>query len=138
MEPRGPRTRPCAISTTNYLTYDTKISLNPRNGGELRRKLELENAITTGSVLNKDALSRAFAELADALSSVVMSDRNLSRESKEDFLRNLSDWPLRLQLLPTSKAGSGTANGQNPKGTGAKAEHRPAIQSHADRTAKVV
>ena len=120
MEPRGPRTRPCAISTTNYLTYDTKISLNPRNGGELRRKLELENAITTGSVLNKDALSRAFAELADALSSVEMSDRNLSRESKKDFLRNLSDWPLRLQTVADKQSRFRNGKRPEPEGDGSE------------------
>jgi hypothetical protein len=62
---------------------------------ELRRKLELENAITTGSVLDRAALSKGFAQLADALSGAVMNS-DLPRLAKENFLTNLSGWPLIL------------------------------------------
>jgi hypothetical protein len=47
---------------------------------ELTRKLELENAITTASVVNRAELERVFAELADALVGVVKNS-NLDRRS---------------------------------------------------------
>jgi|SRR6516165_286581 len=62
----------------------------------LARKLEHANAATTGSMLDRSALSAAFAQLADALQQVVASS-NLDRRSQEDFLRNLSSWPIILQ-----------------------------------------
>jgi hypothetical protein len=64
---------------------------------QITRKLELENAITTGSVLDKAALQATFAELADCLRQTVYNDSNLSREAKENFLSNLATWPLRLK-----------------------------------------
>jgi hypothetical protein len=56
---------------------------------EQAEKLRLENLITTTAFLNKDALSRAFAELSDNLSQAVMSS-DLNRQPRETFLRNLS------------------------------------------------
>ena len=53
---------------------------------EVRRKLELENAITTGSVLDRGSLSKVFALIADAISSRIMSCNELSRTAKEDIL----------------------------------------------------
>src|SRR6516165_6283496 len=52
---------------------------------EVRRKLELENAITTGSVLDRGSLSKVFALIADAISSRIMSCNELSRTAKEDI-----------------------------------------------------
>ena len=48
---------------------------------ELRRKLELENAITTISVLDRGALSRSFALIADAMSMRIMSSKRAKFES---------------------------------------------------------
>jgi hypothetical protein len=64
---------------------------------EVTEKLRIQNMVSRGELLNKDALTRAFSELADALSSAVMLDRGLSRESKEAFLYNLSTWTVRLE-----------------------------------------
>src|SRR5215472_11958722 len=64
----------------------------------LAEKVELENAVTTGSVLNKAALQSSFAELADALQQSVLNS-NLPRGAKENFLHNLATWPLRLQTV---------------------------------------
>jgi hypothetical protein len=50
-----------------------------RTQRQLTRKLELENAITEGNVLNRAALSKAFALIADAISSRIMSYAGLSR-----------------------------------------------------------
>ena len=88
--------------------YEEKL----RTQRQLIRKLELENQITTASVLNLDALSAGFAQLADALSSVVMSDPNLDRKSKEDFLRNLSNWPLILDGVANRQSKLARGNGQ--------------------------
>jgi hypothetical protein len=64
---------------------------------QLTKKLELENAITEASVLDKKSLQAGFAALADALVSVVMIDQNMTRESKENFLHNLASWPIILE-----------------------------------------
>jgi hypothetical protein len=53
---------------------------------EVRRKLELENAITTGSVLDRGSLSKVFALIADAISSRINVCNELSRTAKEDIL----------------------------------------------------
>ena len=63
---------------------------------ETTKKLQLENAITESSVLDRKALSAAFGQLADALRSTIMNAPNLSREAKEDFLHNLASWPIIL------------------------------------------
>jgi len=44
----------------------------------LTKKLELQNRIIEGSVLNKDALSRAFSDLADSLSQAVLNSNLLA------------------------------------------------------------
>jgi len=64
---------------------------------EITRKLALENAITTGSVLNRAELEKVFAAIANALASRVMSVQGLSRQEKEDLLKDLSSWPLALE-----------------------------------------
>jgi len=64
---------------------------------EITRKLALENAITTGSVLNRAELEKVFAAIADAFASRVMSVQGLSRQEKEDLLKDLSSWPLALE-----------------------------------------
>jgi hypothetical protein len=64
---------------------------------ELRRKLELENAVTTASVLNRAELMKAMAAIADAFVSRVMAVQGLSRQEKEDLLKELSSWPIVLE-----------------------------------------
>jgi hypothetical protein len=61
------------------------------------RKLELENAITTGSVLNRAALEKGFAAIADAFVSRLMAASEIPRSVKEDLLRDLATWPLALE-----------------------------------------
>jgi len=63
----------------------------------LARKLELENAITTASVLNRAELVKAMAAIADAFVSRVMAVQGLSRQEKEDLLKELSSWPIVLE-----------------------------------------
>jgi hypothetical protein len=66
-------------------------------------------------VLNWEALSAGFAQLADALSSVVMADPNLDRKSKEDFLRNLSNWPVILEGVARSQSRLPRSKGKRPE-----------------------
>jgi len=87
---------------------------------ELTRKYEIANRIAEGSVLDRDALTAGFTQLADALSNVVMSDRALSRESKADFLRNLSNWPLILAGVANRQSKLQRGSGQAPKEDGSE------------------
>ena len=62
----------------------------------LAKKVEMENSITTGSVLNRASLSRSFAALADAIKSRIMACHELPRQVREDVLRDIATWPLAL------------------------------------------
>jgi hypothetical protein len=85
---------------------------------ELRRKLELENAITTGSVLDRQALLKAFAAIADAFVSRVMSVQGLTRQEKEDLLKELSSWPLALEEVAHAQTRLPNGNGTRPESEG--------------------
>lgn len=77
----------------------------------------MENAITEGNVLNRAALSKAFAAIADAFVSRLMSVGGLSRQEKEDLLKDLSSWPLALQEVAHAQTrlprGNGTRDGED-------------------------
>jgi hypothetical protein len=62
----------------------------------LARKLELENDITTASVLNRAELMKAFAAIADAMVSRITA-ANVPRSVKEDLLKELASIPLILK-----------------------------------------
>jgi hypothetical protein len=82
---------------------------------EITRKLALENAITTGSVLNRAELTRAFAMIAEAISNRIMACDELSRAAKKDILMDLSSWPLALEEVAH-------AQGRLPNGKGPRSE----------------
>lgn len=67
-----------------------------RKERELTRRYALANRITEGSVLDRDALAKTFAQIADAISSRIMATTELPRSVREDILRELSSWPLAL------------------------------------------
>jgi hypothetical protein len=69
---------------------------------QMTRKLELENQITEGSVLNRAALETGFAAVADAMVSRIMVSE-LDRSAKEDLLRDLSGVPLILENVARSQ-----------------------------------
>jgi hypothetical protein len=84
---------------------------------ELRRKLELENQITRGELLNRAELMKGFSQVADAMVSRIMVSE-LSRSAKEDLLKDLARIPLILKdvghaqsRLPRKVKGNG--NGQD-------------------------
>jgi hypothetical protein len=56
-----------------------------RTQEQLTKKYELANKTAEGNLLDRAALMAGFSRLGDALVNVVMTDRNLIRESKEDF-----------------------------------------------------
>jgi hypothetical protein len=60
----------------------------------LAEKLELENSITKGNTLNRSELAKGFAAIADAISARIMASGELSREAREDILRDLSSIPV--------------------------------------------
>ena len=64
-----------------------------RKERQLTKKYELENAITEASVLNRSELMKGLAGIADAMVSRIMSSA-LSREAKEDLLRDLAGIPI--------------------------------------------
>jgi hypothetical protein len=71
---------------------------------ELRRKLELENRITTASVLDKKALMAGLSQLADSMVARVMSHTELPRELLEDFLRDISELPVIVADVATRQS----------------------------------
>jgi len=61
---------------------------------EITKKYSLENAVTVGSLLNRDALAQGLAAIADAITSRIMVAQELSRATKEDVLKDLSSIPV--------------------------------------------
>jgi hypothetical protein len=61
------------------------------------QQIELENAITTGSVLDRASLTKAFAQIADAFTSRLNAATEMPRKVRDDLLRDLSRWPLALE-----------------------------------------
>jgi hypothetical protein len=70
---------------------------------QLTRRYELENAITEASVLDRKALTVGFAALADAMTSRIMTSE-LSRETKEDLLRDLATIPIVCENVARSQS----------------------------------
>jgi hypothetical protein len=82
---------------------------------ELRRKLELENAITTATVLDRSALMKGFAQVADAMTFII-STSGLSREAQEDLQRQLATIPLVCDNVARSQTKLRLSkNGQKPE-----------------------
>jgi hypothetical protein len=61
------------------------------------RQLELQNSIVTASVLDRASLAKAFASIADAVSSRIMAATEVPRQVREDILRDIATWPLALE-----------------------------------------
>jgi hypothetical protein len=80
---------------------------------ELRRKLELENAITTGSVLDRAELMKGLAAVADAMVSRIKS-ADVSRSVKDDLLRELASVPIVLEEVAHRQTRFPHGNGKHP------------------------
>ena len=86
---------------------------------ELTRKYEIANRIAEGSVLDRDALTTGFTQLADALSAAVTSS-DLPRQAKETFLQNLASWPLILDGVASRQSKLSRRNGEAPTEDGSE------------------
>ena len=82
-----------------------------RTQKQITRKLELENSITTGSVLNWAALSAAFAQVADAMVHRITVS-SLTRHEKEDLLRELSEIPVTISNVAHAQTRLPRGNGE--------------------------
>jgi hypothetical protein len=78
---------------------------------QITERITLENQITRAEVLNRAELMKVMAAIADAFVSRVMSVQGLSRQEKEDLLKDLASWLLALEevahrqtRLPRGKA----------------------------------
>jgi hypothetical protein len=93
-----------------------------RTQRQITERYTLENQITRGEMLNRAELSKAFAAIADAFVSRVMTVQGLSRQEKEDLLRELSSWPLALEDVAHAQSrlprrGKGKRNGDGDDGS---------------------
>jgi hypothetical protein len=85
----------------------------------LARKLELENDVTTASVLNRAELMKAFAAIADAIVSRIMA-ANVPRSVKEDLLKELASIPLILKEVAHAQTRLPRGNGTRPDEDGSE------------------
>jgi hypothetical protein len=60
---------------------------------ELVRRYRLENEVTEGTLVNKEALAAGFAQLADAMVSRIRVSK-LDRSEQDDLLRELATIPV--------------------------------------------
>jgi len=63
---------------------------------QLTKKYQIGNAVAEAGLLDRAALSAAFATLADGIVARIMSATELPREVREDVLRDIASWPLAL------------------------------------------
>jgi len=103
-------TRQVAGAISRGALYEEKL----RTQRQITRKLELENATTVGSVLDRAELTRVFTAIAEAISSRIMSSE-LSLAAKEDILRDLSSWPLALEDVAARQSRLPRGNGTHPE-----------------------
>jgi hypothetical protein len=82
---------------------------------QMTRKLELENAITEASVLDRKSLESGIAALADAMIHRIMASE-VSRETKEDLLKDLATIPVTIASVARSQTKlPRSKNGQKPE-----------------------
>ena len=83
---------------------------------QLTRRYELDNQVVEASVLNRAELEKVLAQVADAIQSRIMSSE-LSREFKEDVLRDLASVPLILEDVASRQSKiARNGNGKRPNG----------------------
>jgi len=68
-----------------------------RTQRQVTRKLELQNAITEGTLLDRRELMRTFAVIADAIVSRINAATEVPRNVREDLLRDFVDVARRSQ-----------------------------------------
>jgi hypothetical protein len=100
-------------STTQLLSgvYGRMHEERLKTQQQLTRKYELANKATEASLLDRAALSAALAQVADAIKARVMSSA-LSREIKEDILREIASVPVALADVASRQTKLPRGNGQ--------------------------
>jgi hypothetical protein len=83
---------------------------------QLTRRYELDNSIVEASVVNKAELMKVLSAVADAMVARVMAHTELSREVREDFLRDVSSIPLILEDVAKRQSKLPRSNGQAAAG----------------------
>jgi len=86
-----------------------------RKERELTRKYQLENQITEGNLLDRQALAKTFALIADAMVTRINSATELPRNVREDILRDLSTWPLAIEEVAHRQSRLPRGNGTHPE-----------------------
>ena len=101
------------LQITNAIFGDLRAE-KLRKERELTKRYALQNAITTGSVLDRHELMRTFSVIADAIVTRITSATELPRTVREDILRDLSTWPLAIEetVARQTRLPRGRGNGQ--------------------------
>ena len=81
----------------------------------ISRKLELENQITTASVLDRGELAKGLVAIADAFVSRLMAASEIPRQVREDLLHDLATWPLALESVAHRHTRLPRGNGTHPE-----------------------
>jgi hypothetical protein len=81
------------ITTAIYDSLSVEKLLTQR---QLRKKLELENAITEASVLNRAELAARLAAVADGMMARIRATSGLNRHEQDDLLNELASVPVVL------------------------------------------
>jgi hypothetical protein len=87
---------------------------------QITERTTLENQITRAEVLNRAELMKVMAAIADAFASRVMSVQGLTRQAKEDLLKDLSSRPLALEDV-------GARQSRLPRGNATRADSVKAL-----------
>jgi hypothetical protein len=91
-----------------------------RKERELVRKYELENQITEANYLDRAELMKGFAQVADAMVSII-STSALSREEKENLQRELAGIPIICENVAHAQTRlPRKGNGQKPEEDGSE------------------
>ena len=67
-----------------------------RTQEQITKKYQLDNTIVEASVINKAALLKALAQIADSMVHRITAS-NLARNEQEDLLRDLASIPVALE-----------------------------------------
>jgi hypothetical protein len=88
-----------------------------RKERELVRKYRIENETSEANLLDRTELMKGFAALADAIVFRITSSE-LSREAKEDLLRDLSTIPVVISNVARRQTRLPRGNGTRPESEG--------------------
>jgi hypothetical protein len=88
-----------------------------RKEREMVRKYRIENETSEANLLDRAALTQGFTQLADAMVHRIMASE-LSREAKEDLLKDLSSIPIVINNVARTQTRLPRGNGTRPESEG--------------------